>query len=445
MNNYLECKALVDKHEQLILEAERYIWNNPETGFREWGTTRYLAKCFEDAGYELHMAENIPGFYTDLDTGRPGPRILILGELDALLVPEHPEQKDGCVHACGHNTQCAALLGAALALKEPGILDNLCGSIRFMAVPAEELIEIEFRDSLRKQGIIHYLSGKTEFLYRGYMDGCDIAFMNHVGTGKTREFTWNDMNGCMAKTIIYKGTSAHAGGHPELGINALYAANMGMNAINALRETFMDNDHVRVHPIITAGGSSVNIIPSNVVMQSYVRGASIESILKNNDKVNRALAGSALSLGAEVRVEDRAGYSPLINDEGLKRIVGKCAEQIFGDENVREKPWGCGSTDMGDLSCVMRVLHANISGASGHHHGEDFRVTDPYTACVTSAVVYVMAAVALLKDHAVKAEKVLAGPPLRYKCKEDYFTDISKFMADRDMVKYCDHGAEISW
>lgn len=445
MGRYLECKALVEKHEKIILETERYIWEHPETGFREWGTTRYLAKCFEDAGYELTMAGDVPGFYADLDTGRPGPRILILGEMDALIVPDHPEQKNGYAHACGHNTQCAALLGAALALKEPGALDGLCGSIRFMAVPAEELIEIEYRDSLRKQGIIHYLSGKTEFLYRGYMDGCDIAFMNHVGTGDKECFTWNDMNGCMAKTIIYKGVAAHAGGHPELGINALYAANVGMNAINALRETFKDNDHVRVHPIITAGGSSVNVIPSNVVMQSYVRGASIESIASNNDKVNRAIAGSALSLGAEVRVEDRAGYAPLINDDGLKRVMGNCAAQIFGENAVKEKPWGCGSTDMGDLSCVMRVLHTNIAGGTGHHHGVDFLVSDPYTACVTSAVVYVMTVLALLENEAKEGKTILAGPPLRYPNKEAFFTDISRLMVDRDMIKYGDRGAEVTW
>ena len=135
-----------DKHAQLALDAMDYLWKNPETGYREWKTHAYMKKVLEDLGYELVEAGNIPGFYTDLDTGRPGPKLLIMGEMDALVAPTHPNAKNNCAHACGHNCQCAGLVGVALALKEPGALDGLCGSIRLMAVPAEELIEIEFRN-----------------------------------------------------------------------------------------------------------------------------------------------------------------------------------------------------------------------------------------------------------------------------------------------------------
>jgi len=434
----------VEKNKEKILEVERYVWEHPETGFREWNTTKYLAKIFEDAGYKLNYAGDIPGFYTDIETGKPGPKILILGELDALLCPNHPEQTNGCAHACGHNTQCASLIGIALALKEPGALDGLCGSIRLCAVPAEELIEIEYRDSLRKAGTIHYLGGKVEYLYRGYFDGCQIAFMNHASGKPGKAFDVNGSNGCMAKTITYKGLASHAGGSPDKGINAMYAATQGLNAINALRETFRDDEHVRVHPIITTGGASVNIIPSKAVLQSYVRGATLESIMQNNDKVNRALASGALALGAEIVSEDRPGYSPLLNDEGLKNLLCDVAEEIFDKENViRDLPWGCGSTDMGDLSCVMRAVHAHVSGAVGHGHGDDYYIQDPETACVMSAEVYMMAVRALLENNAEKANNIIAGPALRYPNKEAFFNDINKLMADRDMVKYTDKGAEI--
>ena len=121
-------KQLVEKHRETILEVERYLWRHPETGFREWNTSAYLAKIFEEAGYELTMAGNIPGFYTDLDTGRPGPKILILGELDCLLQPNHPEAVDGKAHACGQLQRlvqrctgacaegCALLRGALYAV-----------------------------------------------------------------------------------------------------------------------------------------------------------------------------------------------------------------------------------------------------------------------------------------------------------------------------------------
>src|SRR5262249_56295702 len=89
-------------------------------------------------------------------------------------------------------------------------------------------------------------------------------------------------NGCIVKTVRYIGRAAHAGGAPHLGINALYAANIGLAAINAVRETFRDEDSIRVHPIITQGGSQVNVIPGEVRLETYVRGKTVDAILDAN-------------------------------------------------------------------------------------------------------------------------------------------------------------------
>ena len=70
------------RHRDLIYETADAIWKHPETGYREWKTTAYLEAQFEKLGYRLVKAGNIPGFYTDLDTGKPGPKIAILGELE---------------------------------------------------------------------------------------------------------------------------------------------------------------------------------------------------------------------------------------------------------------------------------------------------------------------------------------------------------------------------
>ena len=129
----------VDKHRDLILRAERYIWANPETGYKEFKTSQYMEEQFEALGYELVKPEGLTGFCTQIDTGREGPTLLILGELDSIICPTHKEAnpETGAVHSCGHHAQCGILLGVAAALKEPGALDGMCGSIRFMAVSAE--------------------------------------------------------------------------------------------------------------------------------------------------------------------------------------------------------------------------------------------------------------------------------------------------------------------
>ena len=130
-----DCTAILEAIENsrdTVLEAERWIWKNPETGYREWKTHRYLKEQYEKLGYVLKEFGNIPGFCTDLDTGRPGPCLAVFGELDSLIVPTHPEcdPETGAVHACGHNCQSAGLLGLAIGLKAPGALDGLSGKNR---------------------------------------------------------------------------------------------------------------------------------------------------------------------------------------------------------------------------------------------------------------------------------------------------------------------------
>ncbi len=400
---------------------------------------------FEDAGYELTYAGNIPGFYTDIDTGRPGPKILIMGEMDALGAPNHFDCTNGNAHACGHHAQCAGLVGAALAFKEPGALDGLCGSIRLMAVPAEELIEIEYRESLRQQGIIRYLGGKVEFLYRGYMDGCDISYMIHASNVTEVDFrVGRGGNGCMAKEMVYEGRASHAGGSPQNGINALYAATMGLNAVNAIRETFVDSDHVRVHPIMTDGGQTVNIIPSAARLSTFIRGESVEVIKSTNRKVNRAIAGSAVSLGAKVKVIDRPGYSPLINDVNLADLALQVAAEYFGEDRVRHTHgWGTGSTDMGDMSCVMPSIHPNMGGAAGAGHGDDYYIADPEKCCMGSATVLVALAQRLLQNDAALAKYVIDNAELRYPSKEAFFADIDQLLCDKDLVTYNEDSIEV--
>ena len=90
-------------------------------------------------------------------------------------------------HCCGHHAQGAALLGVAAALQAPGALEGLCGSIRLMAVPAEEMIQLAFREELRKRR--DSLSGQSGILYRGYFDGVDLALMVHGGVVENIDFS----------------------------------------------------------------------------------------------------------------------------------------------------------------------------------------------------------------------------------------------------------------
>ncbi len=397
----------VEKYRELILSAERYIWAHPETGYKEFETSKYLSEQFEALGYKLTYADGITGFYTVIDTGREGPEVLVLGELDSIICPAHKEAnpETGAAHSCGHNAQCAALLGVAAALTDKNVLSSLSGRIRLCAVPAEELLEIEYRSRLKAEGKIKYFGGKSEFLRRGYFDGVDMAFMVHTGQ---HYFSRLGSVGCIAKRMIYKGVAAHAGGAPWAGKNALYAATTGISAANAVRETFHDTDLIRFHPIITRGGDMVNAIPETVELESYIRGKTFEAMAAANVRVNQALTGAAYSLGTNIEIIDMPGYSPLVNDPNMNLLAKEAAELVMpGYDFEIEDVFSTGSTDMGDLSAIMPVVHPYSGGAEGKSHGNDYQITDPIAACVTNAKWQVMMLKLLLSDGAKRAKEIL--------------------------------------
>ena len=130
-----------------MFEAERYIWEHPQVGFKEWDAHNFLKNKFTSMGFNVKEAGNIPGFSVDIDTGKEGPTVAIVGELDALIIPGSKElgTETSVMHACGHNCQVSALIGVAGVLSEADVLSELCGKIRIIAVPAEELTDLESR------------------------------------------------------------------------------------------------------------------------------------------------------------------------------------------------------------------------------------------------------------------------------------------------------------
>lgn len=436
-------KSMVDKHRTLILDAFSYIWQHPETGYREWKTHAYLKAHFEELGYTLTECGNIPGFITEIDTGKEGPTVAVFGEMDGLLVPEHPEAdpETGAVHACGHACQTAALLGLAAALKEEGALDGLCGKIRLVVVPAEEGIEADFRDSLCHQGIIRYTSGKVEFLYRGLLDNVDMAFMIHADTDAAHTGSMNGgSNGLLRKKVVFEGVAAHAGGYPHKGINALYAANLALSAINALRETFEDNKHIRVHPIITNGGASVNVIPNKVCMETFVRGADMNAVVEANVKVNRAIAASAAAMGARVHISDDCGTWPRWTDRVMAPVFTQAMEQVLSAVDYGPERWGTGCSDMGDVASLMPTIHGYVGGACGTEHGSDYRVPDPEATCVDSAKVQLLALRLFLENKAENAWNAIRSYKPFFANTTDYFAYKNKLARDYDAVAYAEDG-----
>jgi len=402
----------IDKRSEEIVGLGEQIRKNPELGFKEVKTARLVEETFGRLGLSPKSGLALTGVRAELaGRGGAGPTFALLGELDALVVTGHPvaDPQTGAAHACGHNAQVAGLLGAAMGLLDSQAFDHLAGRVVFFAVPAEEYGDIEWRVSQARAGRLEFLGGKPELLRLGHFDDVDLSMMIHMTSrtedGKTGVPVSN--NGCIVKTVRYIGRASHAGGAPHQGINALYAAQIGLAAINAIRETFRDEDTIRVHPIITHGGSQVNVIPGEVRLETYVRGRTVEAILDANKKVDRAFKAGALALGAKVEIETLPGYMPMTCDDTMTKLYRENAAALVGAENFRQIGHRTGSTDMGDLSMVMPVLHPYMGGATGSGHGADYQIVDQQLAYLGTAKGLASMVIDLLADGASGARDVL--------------------------------------
>ena len=397
-------KNSIEKYRKLGKDALDFLWEHPEPGFFEWESSAYLADKMEKLGFSLTYADGIPGFFTVLDTGKPGPEIMVIAELDAVGCASHPDSKNGFAHACGHAAQCSALLVLAAALTEDGWADGLSGRIRIVFVPAEEGgSAVPQKEELIKKGITSFLYGKPEFLKRGLFDGVDMAIFVHTHC-KPYYMITNGTVGTISKKIIYKGVSTHAG-IPFSGKNALYAATQGISAVNAVRETFRDENHVRVQSVISSGGAAVNVIPDKVTVHSCVRAATTDSMLSANKKVNLAFCGGALSLGCGIEIHDDLGTLPLKNNMDLIHVMLKSAENLGFQASYQDRIT-TGATDLGDLSAVLPVVQGYAPGASGGSHGNDYKIIDFENACVGSALWQAEALNLLLRDEAKLAKEI---------------------------------------
>ena len=402
----------IDARADEIVNLSQTILEHPEPGFREVKTSQLVANKFAELGIPSRSGLALTGVRGELVGGSPGPTMAILGELDSLIVNEHPhaDPNTGAAHACGHHCQIGMMLGATIGLMQPEVLSSLSGRIVPMAVPAEEYIEIEYRDSLRRDGKLEFLGGKPELIKLGEFDDVNLAMMMHTtSVAEERQLCISGTNnGTVAKKIQFVGRGAHAGGSPHLGINALNAATLALSAINFNRETFKDEDTVRVHPIITRGGEAVSAVPADVRMETFVRGRTIEAITDATVKVDRALRAGAMAVGASVNIQTIPGYMPLAQNQHMNQVFGSNAATLVGEDNVGRVVHRTGSTDMGDISQIMPAIHPYVGGATGLGHGANYVVHDYNLAVLTAAKAMAATVVDLLADGAAQGGKVVA-------------------------------------
>ncbi len=396
---------IIDSMADEIISIGESILAAPEMGYRELKTSALVKEKFDELGIPYRDSVALTGVKARLAGKESRATVCIIGEMDAVTCNSHPtaDPITGAAHACGHNLQIAQMLGCAMALKE--VAPELYGDICFFAVPAEEYVEIGYRESLRDKGMVEFFGGKQELIRLGEFDDIDMAMMVHAqgGVPENSAFIGGGSLGFVAKKIDFIGKAAHAGGAPHEGINALNAAMSAMMCIHAQRETFRDEDKIRVHPIITNGGELVNVVPAKVTMETYVRGATFEAIDDAAKKVDRAIRGGAYAIGAEAEITDYKGYLPLIQSEPLSKIFEENARRFVPEDKIYHGVDMVGSSDMGDLGHILPIIQPTMGGYVGNLHSMEFSVVDNELGYINPAKIMAMTVIDLLAEGAESA------------------------------------------
>lgn len=329
----------VDSIADMLIQTSLTLHANPEIAFEEYQSMALLADVAEEYGYDVQrgVAGLETAFLAQSQGAQPGPTIAFLAEYDAL---------PGLGHACGHNIIGTAATGAALAMQS--IRDHIPGVVRLIGTPAEE------------NG-----GGKAIMVERGIFADVDAAMMIHPGT---RAMVARGSIASNTLTLEFFGKSAHAAASPDTGINALAACIQTFNNINALRPHLPPD--VRIHGIITHGGTAVNVVPEYAAARFSVRAALSDESFLVVDKVVRCAESAAAAMQAEVKITHERHYANRIPNMVMANLF---AENISALGELVEEPepnQRRGSSDMGNVSQTLPAIHPYVTiaepGVGGH-------------------------------------------------------------------------------
>jgi len=293
-----------------------FIWENPETRFAEYTSSKYLCEQLEKEGFTI--TSGVSGIETAFvgEYGKGKPVIAFLGEFDALsglsqkcgVDYQAPVEAGGNGHGCGHNLLGTGALAAASTLKKYIQENQLSGTVRYYGCPGEE------------GG-----SGKTFMAREGLFDDVDIALSWHPNT-HTGVFNVSSLSNIQVY-FKFSGRSAHAASNPHLGRSALDAVELMNIGANYMREHMIPQ--ARLHYAITnSGGISPNVVQSEAEVLYLVRAPKMEETKNIYNRLCNIARGAALMTETTVEIVfDKAcsDYNPNftlgeILEESLKEI-----------------------------------------------------------------------------------------------------------------------------
>jgi amidohydrolase len=394
-----------------VVEWRHHIHQNPELSNREFKTGEYIAAHLKSLGLEVKTGVAKTGVVGILKTGRPGPVVGMRADMDALPVVERVDvpfkstvkttylgNEVGVMHACGHDTHVAMLMGAAEVLT--GMKDQLKGTIVFVFQPAEEGAppgEEGGAKLMVKEGLLKDL-------------GIDVMFGTHINSqtevGKVTYKPGGAMAAANRYVIKVKGKQTH-GSQPWGGIDPITVSAQIIQGLQHIisRQTELTKEAAVISVGRIQGGVRNNIIPEEVEMIGTIRTLNEDMKKDIFEKIERTATNIAEASGAIAEVDIQEGVPVTYNDPELTQQMLPSLHKAAGENNVYLIPAKTGAEDFSYFALEVPSLFVFIGGMpkgmdpseAAPHHTPDFFIDD--SAMETGVKVYSNLAIDYLMSY----------------------------------------------
>jgi amidohydrolase len=329
----------VDRAAPGIIEIRHKLHQNPELSNRETQTAALVAGHLRKLGLDVKTGVAKTGVLAVLRGGKPGPRISVRADMDALPVTEETDfpfrstkrdtflgQDVGVAHACGHDVHTSSLLGVATVLA--ALKDQIPGTIQFIFQPAEEGPPPGERGGAELMLAEGAFGEKPEAVFA-------LHSFPDLPVGQVGYNPGPTMAAVDQFTARIKGKQAH-GAYPNLSVDPVVMAAQAILALQTIRSRNLSAFEPSVVTVgIVRGGERFNIIPGEVLLEGTVRTYNDEVRTTVERRMREILDGIARSAGGSYELDYKKNAPATVNDRALTETVRPLLERTLGADNVK--------------------------------------------------------------------------------------------------------------
>ena len=373
-----------------VVEWRRHFHQYPELSNREFETAKVIEAHLRELGLEVQTGIAHTGVVGILEGGKPGPVVGLRADMDALpvkervdipfaskVVTEYLGEMVPVMHACGHDTHMAILMGVAEMLTN--VKDEIPGTIKFIFQPAEEGTppgEDGGAEMMVEEGVLKnpdvdvifglHISSQTPVGHINYRPGGIMAASNRF-------------------SIEVKGAQTH-GARPWSGVDPIVASAQIINNLQSIisRQTELTKEAAVITVGIMRAGVRHNIIPEDAYLEGTIRTLDQEMQDALFEKMHRTVEYTAKSFGAEATLTIYDGYPITYNDPDLTAMMAPTLEKVAGPENTHVVNAITGAEDFSFFQLEIPGLYFFIGGMpadtdpadAAPHHTPDFYIEE---------------------------------------------------------------------